>query len=37
MEFRSADAPEGEELGVPAKGWKIGAPIGYPYDVMAAR
>jgi hypothetical protein len=24
-------------LDVPAKGWKIGSPIGYPCDVMADR
>jgi hypothetical protein len=37
MESRSGDAPKDEELDVPTEGWKIGVPIGYPYDVMAER
>jgi hypothetical protein len=37
IESRSMDALDEVELNVPAEVWKIGAPIGYPYDLMAAR
>jgi hypothetical protein len=31
------DAPDEVELDVPAEGWKIATPIGYPCEVMTVR
>jgi hypothetical protein len=37
MESRSGDAPDNEELDVPAEGWKIGVLVGYSCDIMEER